>query len=333
MVKKVLIVLALVFITIMSLFIYGVYRFLNPFGELVNEELSDSYFYTRNNEQIIYSPMGNWFSLGKHEMDIDLATFQVLGRDYAKDHEHAYFKSKVINFNIDVPSFDVKAAYVPVDKNHVYILIDDLYYLDDSREGFKILEDADPTTYEQLNYDFAKDKNFVFRNNEKITEVDHGSFEIINNKFCKDSNGVYHYWYQQPLRKITGINISEVIGLNSSSIRDDKHIYIHVDRRNYENVDEIINIPFKNIEQIKFFEDNASIRVDDKIYYEGLVLKEADAFSFEEIGYGYSKDTKNVFFHGKIIKGADPKTFKYDDLNYTFSDKNNTYEAGEIVKK
>ncbi len=333
MIKKVLMTLAVIFVIIISLVGYGIYRFFNPFGELVNEEVSDSYFYSRDKEHIIYSPMGNWFSLGKHEMDVDLSTFKVLGRDYAKDQQYAYFKSRAINFQIDVPSFNVKEGYVPLDKNHVYVLVDDLYYLDDSREGFKILEDADPNTYVQLNYNFAKDKNFVFRNNEKIKEVNHESFEVINDEFCKDNNGVYFYWYQKPLRIIKEVNLSEVVALTNSCIRDDKYIYIHIGRRNYEEVDEVINIPFKDVETIKFFEDHAFIKVDDKIYYEGVILEAADAFSFEEIGYGYAKDVKYVFFNGKVIPGADSKTFKYNDIKYTFSDKNNTYKAGEVVKK
>lgn len=48
MIKKVLMILAAIFLLLTTLGIYGVYRFLNPFGKLVNEEKSDSYFYTRD---------------------------------------------------------------------------------------------------------------------------------------------------------------------------------------------------------------------------------------------------------------------------------------------
>ncbi len=327
-------ILATIFVLLITLGGYGVYRFLNPFGKLVNEELSDSYFYTRDGEGIVFSPMGNWFSLGKHDMKVDMATFQVLGRDYAKDKEYAYFKSKIIDFGIDVASFRVKANYVPMDKNHVYILTDNYYHIGEKGEGFKVFEDADPETYEQLNYDFAKDKNFIFRNEEKFTKVDHESFAVISDQFCKDINGVYLVRYQQPLYKIDA-NISEAVALVPSYIRDDKYVYIHTKDRGVEtkDMDTIIRIPFKKPEEIQFYNDNTIVKIDNSIYYQGIRIEEADALTFEEVGYGYSKDASFVFFLGQIVEGADAKTFKYNDNNYTFSDKKHTYEGGKVVGK
>ncbi|MHA7058037.1 DKNYY domain-containing protein [Aquimarina sp. M1] len=327
-------IVAIIFLIVGSLFIYGVYRFLNPFGGLVNKELSDSYYYTRDNEGIVYSPMGNWFSLGKDEMEVDLPSFQVLGRDYAKDADHAYFKSRAINSPIDVASFQVKAGLVPMDKNHVYILTDDLYYLHDSdEEGFKILEGADAKTYEPLGYDFAKDKNFIYHNNEKCTVVDHGSFEIINDQFCKDVNGVYHYWYGQPILKVENANPSKIISLTDSHIRDDQNVYFYLSHRGFENIDKVITLPFQDSEQISFFEDHSLLKIDDRIFYEGLLVENADASTFKDLEYGYAKDVNHVFFHGKMVEGADVKTFKYNDDKYTFSDKNHIYEAGKVVNK
>ncbi|WP_299437416.1 DKNYY domain-containing protein [uncultured Aquimarina sp.] len=322
-------ILVVVFISIGALCIYGVYRFLNPFGNLVNEELSDSYYYTRDKEGIVYSPMGNWFSLGKREMKVDMATFQVLGRDYAKDEEYAYFKSRAINSPIHVPSFQVKSGFMPMDKNHVYILVDDLYYLDDSdAEGFKVLEGADAETYEQLGFDFAKDKNFIYRNNIKCTEVAHESFEVINYQFCMDAKAVYHYRYGKPLLKIEDANISEVISLTNSCIRDDKNVYVYIDSAN-----KIFSFPFKNSEEIRFFSDYSSlIKIDNHIYYHGLIMDDVDASTFEELEYGYTKDKDHVFFNGKIVEEADVNTFKYNESKYIFSDKNHIYEAGKIVK-
>ncbi len=327
-------ILAAVFLVIGSLVFYGLYRFFNPFGELINKELSDSYYYTRDNEGVVYSPMGNWFSLGKHEMEVDLPTFQVLGTDYAKDANRAYFKSRVINTPVDVASFEVKSGFMPIDKNHVYILVDDLYYLDNSEaEGFKILEGADAQTYEQLSYSFAKDKNFIYRNNQKCRDVDHESFEIINDQFCKDVKGVYHYQYGEPLLKIDGVNISETVSLTNSYIRDDKNIYFYLTYRGGDYIKEVIKLPFQDSNSIVFFDDHSLLKIDDQIFYEGLVIDDADAATFMDIRYGYAKDKNHVYFQGKIIKEADVKTFKYNDYNYTFSDKNNVYEVGEIVKR
>lgn len=333
MIKKVLIAIAVVSLIVFSLVAYGVYRFFNPFGGLVDSKVSNSYFYSNNREQIVYSPMGNWFELGKTEMNVDMGSFKVLGNDYAKDNKNAYFKSKAINIDLDVSSFRVLEGYVPMDKNHVYELVNALYYIDGAREGFRVLEDADPLTYEQLNYHFAKDKNYVFRNNKKLTQVDYKSFEIINDQFCKDQNAIYHYWYQKPLQKVDSINVSETISLSPYCIRDKENVFFHLGSINYENTDKIIRIPFKNPDKINFFEEKALIKIDDKIYYGGRVLNQADASSFEEVGYGYAKDINYVYFLGKIIPEADSETFAYDQTNYRFYDKNNTFESGKIVKK
>ncbi|SEL85268.1 DKNYY family protein [Aquimarina amphilecti] len=327
-------IVAILFVSIGALCIYGVYRFFNPFGKVINEELSDSYYYSRDDKGVVYSPMGNWFSLGKNEMEVDLPTFQVLGRDYAKDANHAYFKSRIINTPVDVASFDVKSGFMPLDKNHVYILIDDLYYLDDSEaEGFKILEDADAKTYEQLSYDFARDKNFIYRNNEKCIEVDHGSFDIVNDQFCRDIQGVYHYQYGEPLLKIDDANISEIVSLTSSHIRDDKNVYFYLTYRGADYIQELVKLPFKNRNEIAFFEDASLLKIDDQIFYQGLIIEEVDAATFSELDYGYAKDINYVFFHGEIVEGADVNTFKYNTSNYTFSDKNYIYEVGKKVKK
>lgn len=226
MLKKVLMILAILFVVVASLIGYGIYRFFNQFGDPVNKEISDSYYYSRDNNAIIYSPMGNWFELGKNKMDVDMSSFEVVGRDYAKDKNNVYFKSRAIDF--DIPSFQVKYHYVPMDKNHVYVMEDDLYYLSDTKEGFVILEGADPETYILLSYNFAKDKNAVFMNNQKITNVDHRTFEIINDYFSKDNDSIYFYQYQKPLKVVKG-NPSKTDVISSSIIKDDQYVYWVVD--------------------------------------------------------------------------------------------------------
>jgi len=75
----------------------------------------------------------------------------------------------------------------------------------------------------------------------------------------------------------------------------------------------------------------------DSVYYlsdEGLAVKipEADLDTFEEVDgdYGYIRDKNNVFFRGKILEGADVKTFT--GVSSVYKDKNNVYYHGKIVK-
>jgi hypothetical protein len=45
-----------------------------------------------------------------------------------------------------------------------------------------------------------------------------------------------------------------------------------------------------------------------------ILLKNADAYSFEELDIGYGKDKKNVYLEGRLIKNADPETFEIIDF-------------------
>ena len=104
--------------------------FINPsfwFSGEVDKEKSDSYYYSYNRKQIRFSPMGNWFELGNSLIEqADVASFEVLGRNFAKDKNHIYFKSDVISNQVDHASFEVLDGNLVRDKNHVYVPKDDM---------------------------------------------------------------------------------------------------------------------------------------------------------------------------------------------------------------
>ena len=50
-----------------------------------------------------------------------------------------------------------------------------------------------------------------------------------------------------------------------------------------------------------------------------------------DLGYGYKKDSKNVYYKENIIQGADPVSFTILNTNYS-KDKNNVYHQGVLIK-
>jgi len=52
---------------------------------------------------------------------------------------------------------------------------------------------ADPETFEVLDFDYAKDKNYVFYDGRVINQVDPETFEVIGYIMGKDKRGVYTY--------------------------------------------------------------------------------------------------------------------------------------------
>ncbi|WP_304176961.1 DKNYY domain-containing protein [Leptotrichia trevisanii] len=72
---------------------------------------------------------------------------------------------------------------------------------------------------------------------------------------------------------------------------------------------------------------------NNKVYFEDKIIKGADAKTFKEINYEYSKDKNNVYYYGEKIDDANPETFKeIDDSNLFYSDRRNVFFKGQKIK-
>ncbi len=48
----------------------------------------------------------------------------------------------------------------------------------------------------------------------------------------------------------------------------------------------------------------------NKAMFDGKVIPQADASSFEILGYGYAKDRSNVYLDGQLLRFVDPRSFR-----------------------
>ena len=48
----------------------------------------------------------------------------------------------------------------------------------------------------------------------------------------------------------------------------------------------------------------------DKVYYNNIIMHEADPRTIQDLGYGYAKDNEYVWFEGRILPLVDPYTFR-----------------------
>lgn len=56
---------------------------------------------------------------------------------------------------------------------------------------------------------------------------------------------------------------------------------------------------------------NATYEVKgNKVMYAGQLVREADASSFQILGYGYAKDRYNVYLNGDVLNFVDPQSFR-----------------------
>lgn len=355
MLKKIIMILGIIGITVIGIVVYIVYSLFNQLGDPVDKEISDSYYYSTDGKSMVYSPMGNWFELGKTSFDGDVATFSVLARDYGKDKDHVYYKSKPISNEVDIKSFVVKDDYIPMDKNHVYVVTDNSSCMDKTKACLKIIEGADPATYKRLNFTFTKDKAHVFCNDTIVSSLDTDSFEVVSDYFSKDKGGVYLHQFDAPLKKLP-IDPDDLMAIAPDIIRDSSQVYIFVGGKTG-----LINIPFRDSSKIQSFAQRDLLRIDDVIYYQGVpmegadaetfeiidgghfkdknkvffwgeLIEEADVNTFEIVKYQYAKDKDHVFFESELIENADPASFRYNESKYRFEDKNNTYQLGKPEK-
>ena len=47
-----------------------------------------------------------------------------------------------------------------------------------------------------------------------------------------------------------------------------------------------------------------------KVYYGNIVLPEADPYTINDLGFGYAKDSRNVWWEGKLLPHVDARSFR-----------------------
>lgn len=320
----------------------------SPFSGHVNEKLSDNYYYSKTKSEIRYSPMGNWFELGNSKIEnADVASFKVLGRDFAKDKNHIFYKEHIIDSEVDYTTFKPMDYYC-TDKNHVYIpeAYTGFAFLDEGqlpkdtalREFLKknknrqlyIVWGADPSTYTEINSDWAKDNSKYFYKNLDVS-IDYESFKILNKSFCKDKNTVYALKSQSLFSIQTDNKTTEK--LDDQFILDKDAVYSFEEYQDAKITDKLFVFPYKNKDKIKKI-DTDYLQIDENIFYEKTKMENVDLASFQLLEpKWYAKDKNHVYCAGKIIDNADPFTFSLFEHPIYAKDKNHIYCRGIILKE
>lgn len=307
----------------------------SPFSGIVNEEISNSYYYSKSGKQIRYSPAGNWFELGNNEMKADVESFTPLEREFAKDKDHIFFKEHIIDDEVDVSSFRV-VGRLGFDKNHVYIPLEYMAYaitdtLTTSNKMF-ILEGADPETYsESEDWDWGKDAENWFYG-YKMIAVDYESFTPVNKFFCKDDNRVY-------LRKSfdlipCAIDPKTFEIINERYVADENYIYDFVEWSDGEEENQLNKFSYQSLKDIEFSHKDY-VYFDNAVLYDGVLIEDANRKDFkvlESATHAYAKNKQHVFYDGQKIVGADVESFKLYDYDQYARDKNGVYHWGVEMK-
>lgn len=255
---------------------------------------------------------------------IDPATFEEIDAAFTKDKNNIYYEDVPMK-GIDPKTFEPFVNYTHVkDKNgihHFYQFNDDLVV-----EKVELSPEIDLKTLQSFeNYaEYSKDKNNVYYDFQKIEGADIKTFEPDGYSIGKDKTGVYYKTH-----KINGIDINSTEVLENEFYKDKNNIYYRnkkLENFKPENFEVISSSLVQQNEDFYYFTEDEN----DNTKFFLLENKNVDAETFEVLDEEYTKDKNNVYYKGKILKGADVKTFDIhynkSDNGYKIKDKNKVYK-------
>ena len=255
---------------------------------------------------------------------IDPATFEEIDAAFTKDKNNIYYEDVPMK-GIDPKTFEPFVNYTHVkDKNgiyHFYLFNDDLVV-----EKVELSPEIDLKTLQSFeNYaEYSKDKNNVYYDFQKIEGADIKTFEPDGYSIGKDKTGVYYKTH-----KINGIDINSTEVLENEFYKDKNNIYYRnkkLENFKPENFEVISSSLVGQNEDFYYFTEDEN----NNTKFILLENKNVDAETFEVLDEEYTKDKNNVYYKGKILKGADVKTFDIhynkSDNGYKIKDKNKVYK-------
>lgn len=242
-------------------------------GDAVDREKSRNHYYSLNANQILYCGGGNSFELGIQPMDADVDSFEVLDFCWSKDKEHVFLDSHSLAYiDIDVESFRLIDYTTAVDDKQVYRVENH-----HSSKPVVVVEGADPSTYEPLKDNWARDRNRYFFLNKPV-EVDYDSFEILSTHFSKDKCTAYYCLpavfgfdeYEPYFRAFE--TAGELEFLSPYYMRDEEKVYFFQYTENDEYVYRLGEIVIKQGDEIKTDIDH--LWINELHYRNGRLQKE-----------------------------------------------------------
>lgn len=268
-------------------------------------------------------------------------TFNVLRNYYAKDKNDVYYCGEIID-NADkktfevivipkyIPNFQEKfpdykhsnfKSYSPI--NCIKASMD--YYAKDRNHAYygkKMIAEAHPNKFKLLSAFFSSDNTSIFYKDKKIDNVDVNTFEIVAGRLSKDKNHIFLNG------KVIAKNIdfkllSPNYFCNKFKVFRTSSLFV-----GWDNEAKFL----EKLQPKKVTIINSSYIYDEKfIYFDHVLLENADVESFTFLNYRYSKDKNRVYWSSRIIEDADPNSFKVLNDAYT-KDIYNVYYYTNSIK-
>ena len=255
---------------------------------------------------------GQNYYLTKHSVitsikDARPATFSIMGEGYegyAKDEKRAYFKGKGFEVK-DVATLAVIDGRFVKDKYGVYF-------------DQAAVKGAEPNSFKTLNNCYARDTGhiyyFGYHNDlyNGIHEVpcEAASFAILDYPYSKDASAVFYVYTR--IKDADAATFS-IVGNNLS--KDKNHVYYKSALLPGADAATIMIPPHESsLDDMDYSKDK------NQVYWKDRKFTVDDVAAFTPLGLGYATDGRKVYYESKIVKGADPATFKIYDHGYGDAD-------------
>lgn len=286
-------------------------------------------------EDGVYFDTGDYGIIGSK--DVDVETFENIGGGFNKDKNSIYcFFDKIDSIIFDKTDIADKETFEVLEKSAFAKDKDSYYrcYLGTS-EGVvsQILKQPDGDSFQDLGYDYSKDKYYVFYGDKTeygypvLKEAYSRSFEVLTEGFAKDEYSIFSEggYYGGVIRNGNPKTFKVLTTKNKRSLAIDKdNLYrcvlgcssLKIDSETFEILDD----------------DGFFLKDKNQVIFTGTSLKilsDIDSQTFEFLDYSFSKDKNNIYstyFDGtKRLEEADIKTFKVLKDGYA-KDENNCYK-------
>ncbi len=254
----------------------------------------------------------NIYYLGNKVEAVNHSNFKSIGKFYCTDNENVYFKNKYAENHM--------LTEVKVGKSINFQLIGDStsYYIKNDSSVYyygKVLPDADPNSFEMLEYGYSHDKNYAYYNGEKIEGLKGESFKVIKDCYL-GSDGIL---LCNGNKKLEHSDAATFKAIECGYYKDKNNVYLN------GGIIQGVDVNSFEILSWGYTKDKNAVYCDLKL------IEGADPVSFEVLARKHAKDDKHIFYLQKQMD-CDYNSFKIDPtLDYLSSDKNNNYSRGKLV--
>ncbi len=173
----------------------------------------------------------------------------------------------------------------------------------------KVIQDADPKTFQPIDGYFSRDHQYVFCGSEIIVGADpetFSPFEIYESSrgFNYDKNHVYYMTEivenADPETFVTWEDSG--YGKDKNHVFFEKHLLTEANPETFEPINTTTDYGTDG----------------EHVYFENILISQADPETFEPqestpcsdyCDYIYAKDKNNIYYRGIVVKGGDPNTF------------------------